>query len=292
MRSRKEDITVLSSGSTPCSTRRTDDGWEIVELAPSLHRRFNEMYQGKRVTVVLPTYNERDSIREVVESFERTGVVDEIIVVNNNAAPGTSEEIAPTTAVEIHEPKQGYGSAIRRGFRESTGQFVCVCEPDGTFDADDIHKLLAYSRDVDIVYGSRTVGEFIWFGANMGFLIRFGNWSVAKLMEVLFNTNSLSDVGCTFRLARREALDLLEPHFTIDGSSFGPEMMCLSILAELRIVQIPVNYRARVGRSSVTGDLKVTVKLGLRMVGLILDHRIRSTAIRTRIRSTTARPIG
>ncbi len=244
------------------------------------------------MTVVLPTYNERDSIRAVVEAFERTGVVDEILVINNNAAPGTSEEVAPTSAIEILEPRQGYGSAIRRGFSEATGDLVCVCEPDGTFDADDIHKLLAYSRDVDIVYGSRTVGEFIWFGANMGFLLRFGNWSVAKLLEVLFNTNSLSDVGCTFRLARKEALELLEPHFTIAGSSFGPEMMCLSILADLRIVQIPVNYRERVGRSSVTGDLMVAVRLGMRMVVLILAHRMRSASIRARMRGTRSLSAG
>jgi glycosyltransferase involved in cell wall biosynthesis len=247
------------------------------------------MYRDKKVSVVLPTYNERDSIRSVIEAFEATGVVDEIIVINNNAQAGTSAEVAPTSAIEVHEPRQGYGSAILRGFKESTGHLVCVCEPDGTFDAEDIHKLLAYSHDVDIVYGSRTVGEFIWAGANMGFLLRLGNWAVAKLMEVLFNTNSLSDIGCTMRLARKEALDLLEPHFSVAGSYFGPEMMCLSVIADLRIVQIPVNYRVRVGQSSVTGNLYVAVKLGLRMIALILDHRLRSRAIRARI-SSTRRP--
>ena len=244
------------------------------------------MYRGKRVSVVLPTYNERDSIRACIEAFETTGVVDEIIVINNNAAAGTSEEVALTSAIEIHEPVQGYGAAIRRGFKEATGDLICVCEPDGTFNADDVFKLLAYSQDLDVVYGSRTVGEFIWQGANMGFLLRFGNWGVAKLMEVLFNTNSLSDVGCTYRLARREAVRYLEPHFTVNGSFFGPEMMCLSILGDLRIVQIPVNYQPREGKSSVTGDLWVAAKLGVRMIVLILEHRIRSVSIRQRMRSS------
>ena len=84
------------------------------------------MYRDKRVTLVLPTYNERDSIRASIVAFEDTGVVDEIIVVNNNAAVGTSEEVAPTSAIEVHEPSQGYGAAIRRGFREASGDLICV----------------------------------------------------------------------------------------------------------------------------------------------------------------------
>ncbi len=77
------------------------------------------MYRDWSVSVVLPTYNERSSIRECIQRFEKTGVVDEIVVVNNNAAPGTSEEVALTSAVEIMEPRQGYGSAIMRGLREA-----------------------------------------------------------------------------------------------------------------------------------------------------------------------------
>jgi glycosyltransferase involved in cell wall biosynthesis len=238
------------------------------------------VYSGKSVSVVLPTYNEKDSIQATIRDFEALGIVDEILVVNNNAAAGTSEEVALTTAREVFEATQGYGAAIKRGLREASGDYVCICEPDGTFEARDIVKLLAYAEDVDIAYGSRTVHEFIWSGANMGFFLRFGNWSVAKLMEVLFNTNSLSDVGCTMRVARRSAIELILPHLTVDGSHFGPQMMCVSIIARLRIVQVPVNYHLRVGSSSVTGDLRVAAKLGVTMIGLILRYRFRSRGLR------------
>jgi glycosyltransferase involved in cell wall biosynthesis len=231
------------------------------------------MYEGKRVSLILPTYNERDSIREVIESFERTGVVDEIIVVNNNAAPGTSEEVARTSAIEVHEPLQGYGSAIRRGFQEATGDLIVVCEPDATFVAADIFKLLAYSNDVGVVYGTRTVRDFIWEGANMGALLRYGNWATAKLMEVLYNTNSLSDVGCTFRLIRREHLERLRPLFRVTSNSFGLEMMILSHRCGIPSVQIPLGYRRRVGRSSVTGTLGPAIKLGIQMVILLVGMR-------------------
>lgn len=234
------------------------------------------MWFGKTVSVILPTYNEKDSIRASIESFEETGVVDEILVINNNAAAGTSEEVAPTSAREIHEPEQGYGAAIRRGFREAGSELIIVCEPDGTFCGHDVFKLLSYSDDFEVVYGSRTVKELIWQGANMGLFLKWGNYAVAKLMEFLFNTTSLTDVGCTMRCIHREALDRIEPFFTVSGSFFGPEMMVLSILKRTRMIQIPVNYTERVGHSSVTGSQWVAFALGLRMIRLILSYRLRS----------------
>lgn len=234
------------------------------------------IWYGKTVSVILPTYNERDSIRACCDEFFLEGVVDEVIVVNNNAAPGTSEEVAQTRAREVIEPIQGYGAAIRRGFREATGDLLIVSEPDATFVGRDVLKLLAYSDDFEVVYGSRTVKELIWNGANMGIFLKWGNYWVAKLMEVLFNSTSLTDVGCTMRCIRRDALHKVEPWFTVNGSFFGPEMMVLTILKRMKIIQIPVNYTKRVGSSSVTGNKIVAFFLGLRMIRLILSYRFRS----------------
>ncbi|MAG55407.1 MAG: glycosyl transferase [Planctomycetes bacterium] len=234
------------------------------------------MWSGKTVSVILPTYNEKDSIRASIESFEATGVVDEILVVNNNAATGTSAEVACTRAREVHEPEQGYGAAIQRGFREAIGELVIVSEPDGTFRGHDVFKLLAYSDDFEVVYGSRTVKELIWQGANMGLFLKWGNYAVAKLMEFLFNTTSLTDVGCTMRCIHRDALERIQPLFSVSGSFFGPEMMVLSILKQMSMIQVPVNYTERVGRSSVTGSQWVAFALGLRMIRLIVSYRVRS----------------
>lgn len=240
------------------------------------------MYRDRSLSVVLPTFNERDSIQDCIRRFEQTGVVDEIIVVNNNAVPGTSEEVAQTTAVEVFETRQGYGAAIARGLKEAGGDLICVCEPDGTFEPRDIFKLLEYGDDVEIVYGTRTVGEFIWQDANMGWFVRLGNWAVAKLMEVLFNTNSLSDVGCTLRLLHREALEQLLPLMREHGNCFGAEMMLLSRILRIRSVQIPVNYRVRVGKSSVTGHRVGAIKVGVRMIWLVLAYRTKAGRVRAR----------
>jgi glycosyltransferase involved in cell wall biosynthesis len=232
------------------------------------------MWNGRTLAVVLPTYNEAGSIAACIRRFEDLGIVDDIVVVNNNAHPDTSPEVAGTSAREVYEVVQGYGSAIRRGLAETSGaDLVCICEPDGTFDPDDLWKLLPFTADVDVVFGSRTVQTFILSGANMGWFLRWGNWAVAKLTEVLFNTVYLSDVGCTFRVLSRDAIDRLEPQFRGTASSFGSEMMLLVAEQRLPLVQVPVKYQPRVGESSVTGDQGKAVRLGLEMIGMCLRRR-------------------
>ncbi len=234
------------------------------------------MWQGYIVSVVLPTYNEKDSIRASIHEIEVIGCVDEIIVVNNNAAPGTSEEVAQTTAREIHEPNQGYGFACQRGLREASGEYIILSEPDGTFRGADIIKLLAYAADSDLVLGSRTAKGFIWQDANMGFFLRWGNWAVAKLVEILFNATNLTDVGCTLRLIKRPALVKIQPEFSIGGSHFGPQMMLLALHHGVRVIQIPVNYQRRVGKSMATGSRIKALTIGVQMIGLILTFRLRT----------------
>lgn len=233
------------------------------------------MWNNRRLVVVLPTYNEHLSIAECIRRFEALGIVDEVVVVNNNAHPDTSPAVATTSAREVLEPVQGYGAAIRRGLAETRdADLVCICEPDGTFDPEDILKLLPYTGDVDVVFGSRTVQEFILSGANMGTFLKWGNWAVAKLTEVLFNTVYLSDVGCTFRVMTRSAVDQLEPVLTTNGSALGFEMMLHAVGRRMAIVQIPVNYRERVGESSVTGSRMKAAVLGMSMIRLCLSHRL------------------
>ena len=234
-----------------------------------------DMWNGQRLAVVLPTYNEHLSIAECIRGFEALGIVDDILVVNNNAHPDTSPAVATTNAREVIEKTQGYGAAIRRGLLETVdSDLVCICEPDGTFDPNDILKLLPFSTDVDIVFGSRTVQTFIFSGANMGRFLRYGNWSVAKLTEVLFNTVNLSDVGCTYRILSRSAIEELSPHYTENGSSFGFEMMLLAVKRKMSLVQLPVKYQARVGESSVTGSFSKALILGLQMIAMCFRMRL------------------
>jgi glycosyltransferase involved in cell wall biosynthesis len=231
------------------------------------------MWNGKRVSVVLMTYAERDSIRGVIERFFDTGLVEEVLVVDNNAQPGTAEEVGKTRARLVREPRQGYGYATRRGLMEATGELIVLAEPDGTFLPEDILKLLVYSSECDVVFGTRTTRELIWAEANMARFLRWGNWAVAKLIEALYNTSHLSDVGCTYRLLRGETAKAVAETMTVGGNHAGVEIMLLTILSGSRFVEVPVNYLPRVGTSSVTGDPIKAAVVGLRMIALVLRLR-------------------
>lgn len=234
------------------------------------------MWNGKTVSVAFPAYNEQESIRAAIEDFFSSGYVDSVLVVNNNSRDGTLDEIKKTKAVVVNEEKQGYGWAVRRCLKEAPGDYVILAEPDGTFSGKDVLKLLAYCDDFDMVIGTRTAKDLIWSGANMGLFLRWGNWAVAKMLEALFSGPSLTDVGCTMRLIKRECLDRIQGQFTVEASHFLPEMTTLAILNGLRIVEIPLNYKERIGTSKITGTMAKAVNVGTSMIFLILGYRLRS----------------
>ena len=222
------------------------------------------MWQGQRVSVVFPAYNEEAGIAAAVDDFAAVEAVDEVLVVDNNSVDQTAARAATAGARVIREPRQGYGHALRRGLSEA----------QGTFMGKDVLKLLAYADDFDLVLGTRTTRELIWHGANMGWQLRWGNWVVAKLLQVLFGGPSLSDCGCTLRLVRRSTAQRLLPRFTVGSSHFLPEMVCLALLEGQRLVEVPVNYRDRVGESKITGSMRTALRVGARMIGLILRYRL------------------
>ena len=133
------------------------------------------MWNGRTVSVVIGTYREKRSIRGVVDGFYATGVVDEVLVVNNNAEPGTTEEVGQTSARQVFESHQGYGRAYQRGSSRGRGG-TSLSSPKrmAPSSPNDILKLLVYSDDCDAVFGTRTTRELIWRGANMGWFLKWG----------------------------------------------------------------------------------------------------------------------
>ncbi len=234
------------------------------------------MYKNKKVSVVFGTYNEEKSIRSVIDGFFETGFVDEVIAVENNALGNTKEEIAKTKARCVTEKKQGYGYAYMRALEEATGDLIVMTEVDGTFEPNDLHKFLLYSDDYPVVFGTRTSRASIWSGAFMPFSVRFGNWAVAKVLEILHNGPTLTDVGCTYKLLDRKSLEDIKKYFPMshgDGK-FSPEMMIWLIRKEKRVIEIPVMYKPRTGgESGYTGSVWKAAKLGFKMLPMIIKYR-------------------
>jgi glycosyltransferase involved in cell wall biosynthesis len=234
------------------------------------------MWNNQTVSVVFPVYNEEAGLLAAIEDFFGTGLVDEIIVVDNNSTDRSAAIARTTRARLVTETRQGYGYALRRGLCEARGDIIILGEPDGTFIGKDILKLLAYSDDFEMVLGTRTTRELIWAEANMGIFLRLGNWVVAKLLEFLFNGPSLSDCGCTLRLIHAPAARRLTPHLTVGGSHFLPEMVILGLLGHIRMIEVPINYRGRRGISKITGNFKTAWRVGTRMIRLIVSYRVRA----------------
>lgn len=230
------------------------------------------MWNNKKISVVLPAFNEEKNILKAINDFFGLGVVDEVIVVDNNSTDKTAELIKQSQARLVKEQDQGFGFAVIRGLREVSGDYIIISEPDGTFLAKDILKLLNYVDGFDLVLGTRTSKSCIWTGANMGLFLRWGNFFVAKILEFAFNGPSLTDVGCTMRLIKKDALDKIKDRFSVGGSHFLPEMVILGIINNLRIVEIPLNYRPRIGESKITGNLTKAIKTGLNMIFLIISR--------------------
>ncbi len=231
------------------------------------------MYKNQRVSVVFPAYNEEAGIGQAVKDFTTQQLADEIIVVDNNSTDRTAELAGKAGARVVREEKQGYGNAIQRGLLEAKGDIIVVAEPDGTFLGRDMEKLLAYTDDFDFVLGSRINSALISEGANMGLLLKWGNWALAKLLVLVYNATGLTDVGCTYRVIRRQALHKIQPEFRVGGSDFSPEMILLAFKKGVRTIEVPVNYRPRLGESKITGNPLAAFKLGLEMIWLILSRR-------------------
>lgn len=232
------------------------------------------MFKKKKISVVLPCYNEEESILKVINDFFDTNYVDEIIAVDNNSTDKTKDIIHSTKAKYVRENIQGYGAAIKRGMKSSSGDLIVVCEPDGSFSPDDLLKMLPHTNYYDCVFGTRTNKKYIESGAKMNFSLRLGNIIVAKLISFLFRTQNFSDVGCTFKILSKKSYELIKDKLTINGSELSPEIMLNLILKKQSIIEIPVAYKKRSGYSKITKNFIATSIVAIKMIILILKKRL------------------
>ena len=232
------------------------------------------MWNQKSISVVLPAYNEEEGIVNSINEFFSTGIVDELIAVDNNSTDNTALLIKSTKAKYVFEKTQGYGAALQKGLTEASSDYIVIAEPDGTFLANDIFKFMPYVNEFDVIFGTRTSKSLIWRAAKMNRFLRIGNVVVAKLLEYLHNGPCLTDVGCTMKLVKKRSLEKIQSQFSVQGSHFNPEFMILTLRNKIKCVEIPINYKERVGSSKITSNFSKTFKLGLIMIALIVKKRI------------------
>lgn len=215
------------------------------------------MYRDRTVSLVIPAYNEEQTIGAVVDEFRQVPHLDEIVVVDNNCSDRTAAIAAERGARVVQESAPGYGRALLRGMDEAKGDVMVLCEADGSFAAADCEKLLIYLDDAGMVMGTRTTRQMVQQGANMQFFLRWGNVFMAKYLQGLWmrpDEPRFTDVGCTYRALTRDTFQAIRPMLTHAGPAFSPEMMCAALIARRRVIEIPVTYRRRAGGDSKHSD--------------------------------------
>lgn len=236
-----------------------------------------------RISVVLTAYDDAESIPGAVKDFREAGHVQRVIVVDNNSSDETGARALEAGAVVHKETKQGYGyaciSGLKKALEFSDSNIIALCEGDGTFRAYDLEKMLPYLDNVDMVVGSRTTQELLDRSSQLDWFHIWGNLFLAKLVQVKFwdmkhwGRVRLTDVGCTFRLIRREALTKIDGSLHVGQDHFSPHMIMVAIAKGLKVIEVPITFRERVGRSKGAGSGKMrATKIGLRMLWHILAY--------------------
>lgn len=215
------------------------------------------MFRDRTVSLVIPAHDEQETIQQVVAEFRQEPHLDEIVVVDNNCADRTTELAAAAGARVVAESRPGYGAALLAGMDAARGDILVLVEADGSFRARDVVKLLVYLDDADMVMGTRTTRQMVEQGANMRFLLRWGNVFMAKFLQLCWLRPSeprFTDVGCTFRALTRRTFERIRPRLSQTGPAFSPEMMCAALQERCRIIEVPVTYSRRMGGESKHSD--------------------------------------
>lgn len=217
--------------------------------------KFNEI-KNPRIAIGMTAYNDEESIAMAVKDFKDRDNVVSITVVDNNSTDNTAKEASNAGARVVREKVQGYGSACKRALREAmnNGDVVCLVEGDCTFCGEDLKKFSAYLENADMVIGTRTTRELNASDSQMTFSLQWGNVFMAKLMQLRFLNVRLTDMGCTYRVIRKSALEKIIDELKVDGNHFSCEMILKALQKNLMVIEIPVTFRKRVGESKGVGS--------------------------------------
>ena len=224
-----------------------------------------------RVSVIIPTHNEAGAIERVLADLP-ADLTTEIIVVDSNSNDGTPEIAARMGARVIREPRRGYGRACLTGIGAANSPDIIVfLDGDYSDRPSELPMILApiIGGRADITLGSRlhsqnSAGVLPWHQV-------FGNRLAAGLIRLLYGLN-ISDLG-PFRGGRADVLRALALQETTYG--WAVEMILKGALAGFRIVEVPVSYHQRIGKSKISGTLKGTVGAGWFILSLIVRYYFR-----------------
>ncbi len=253
-----------------------------------LHYLQFEKIENPKICIIIPTYNEELSIEKVVKDFINQKHVEHVIVVDNNSSDRTVEIAKASNAKVITKNEnKGYSHSLVLGLKEAIktdANIIGTVEADGTFNAYDLEKMIPYLDNCDMVIGTRQNQVITEKGnQNSGFFV-WANFILAKLIQMKYvslehmGIVNLTDVGCVYRIMKRESLEKIVDKLThsgtdkpIGGVGIGLYFTMQCIENDQKIIEIPVTFKKRIGKSKISGvSTSKTIRVGLNFLKLIL----------------------
>ncbi len=227
------------------------------------------MKNSTKIIVIIPAFNEEDSIGLVLNDIPKN-LIDKVIVVDNNSSDRTAEVANAAGAVVVEEKQKGYGKACLTGITHAAQyepDTIVFIDGDYSDHPDEMTLLIdKLQSGFDMVIGSRALGD-----AEKGALLpqaRYGNILAVTLIKLFFGFK-YTDLG-PFRIIKWHKL--IELGMIDENFGWTVEMQIKAVQNELRIAEIPVSYRKRVGVSKVTGTISGTIRASYKIIYTIFKY--------------------
>jgi glycosyltransferase involved in cell wall biosynthesis len=194
-----------------------------------------------KLSVIIPVYNEKDSIEKIINAVKSVPVEKEIIVVDDFSKDGTRDIIKNIQGITLilHEYNQGKGSAIRSGIKSATSDIVIIQDADLEYNPCDYPRLISHFTNdkIGAVFGSRFKGK-----SKFLLLSKLANYFLTGLTNILYS-GRISDMETCYKMVRRNVL--LELNLTAKRFEIEPEITAKLLKKKIRIVEVPIDYLAR-----------------------------------------------
>jgi len=231
------------------------------------------MIKNPKIVIIIPAYNEENSIAKVINDIPPS-LVNEVIVVNNNSNDATDINAQNAGATVLHEEKAGYGFACLKGINfikkmQRPPDVVVFIDADYSDHPEEMTQLVypILYEEIDMVIGSRALGKKE--KGSMTIPQIFGNWVATGLLKIIYGV-SYTDLG-PFRAIRYDKLLQINMQDTTFG--WTVEMQLKAAKLKMKIREVPVSYRKRIGFSKISGTIKGSVLAGYKIITTIFKYR-------------------
>ena len=223
------------------------------------------------IKVIIPAFNEQDSIGKVIGDIPK--IVDEIIVISNNSTDKTAENAKKAGATVLFENRKGYGYACLKGMdyiaqKDKTPKIVVFLDGDYSDYPEELPNVVKpiLTENVDMVIGSRALGERE--AGSMTIPQIFGNWLATNMIKMFYGVR-FTDLG-PFRAIKYDKLVALQ----MQDKTYGwtVEMQVKAVKQKLNCTEVSVNYKRRIGVSKVSGTIKGTIMAGYKIIWTIFKY--------------------